>query len=250
MDHRDEFNIICKVQKEREVQQNLDDLNNELRGTDVGRMSRFLSPEVRDITNGDRKRDKDLKDVIHQTMLDLLLMDDDYRQLYDDAMDRLRNLEDATQRALDEALIEQSKSQEQLRETLERAAMLDGQRVFKDARGRVWTEHDQRVKQSDADRIEWKGNEPSREDYQADRANADASQRRVDDIRAYQTDTLGDARDRLTDKDNPLTKDELKGLIEDFDTQLAETKQEPASTEVTPDVAGMNGDLSADIPKL
>ena len=250
MDHRDEFNIICKVQKEREVQQNLDDLNNELRGTDVGRMSRFLSPEVRDIINGDRKGKNDLRDVVHQTMLDILLMDDEYRQLYDDAMDRLRDLEGATQRALDEALIEQAKSQEQLRETLERAAILDGQRVFKDAQGRVWTEHDQRVKQSDADRIEWQGNEPSREDYQADRSNADVTQRRVDDIRAYQTDTLGGARERLTDKDNPLTKDELKGLIEDFDTQLAETKQQPTPIGTSPEAVGMNGDLSADIPKL
>ena len=250
MDYSDEFNIICKVQKEREIQQNLDDLNNELRGTDVGRMSRFLSPEARDIIKGDRKGKNNLRDVVHQTMLDILLQDDEYRQLYDDAMDRLRDLEDATQRALDEALIEQAKSQEQLRETLDRAAMLDGQRVFKDARGRVWTEHDQRVKQSDADRIEWQGNEPSREDYQADRDSADATQRRVDDIRAYQTDTLGGARERLTDKDNPLTKDELKGLIEDFDTQLAETKQQPTPIGTSPEAVGMNGDLSATIPKL
>lgn len=250
MDHSDEFNIITRAQTDRLRQQDRDDLNNELRGTDVGRMSRFLSPEVRDMINGGRKGEKGLNDIIHQTMLDLLLMDDDYRQLYDDAMDRLRDLEDATQQALDQALIQQAKSQEQLRQTLERAAILDGQHVFKDARGRVWTEHDQRVKDSDTDRIEWKGNEPSREAYHSDRANAHASQRRVDDLRAYQTDTLGSARDRLTDKDNPLTKDELKGLIEDFDTQLAETKRQPKPSEASPEAEGMNSDLSAAIPKL
>lgn len=216
MDYSDEFNIICKAQKEREVQQNLDDLNNERRGVDVGRMARFLSPEARELVDGKGKRDKDLRDIIHQTMLDMLLQEDEYRQLYDDAMDRLRDLEEATQRELDEALVQQINSQEQLRQTLERAANLDGQRVFKDAQGRVWTEHDQRVKQSDADRIEWKGNEPSREDYQADRAHNHTSQQIVDDIRKYQTDTLGDARDRLTDKDNPLTKEELKDLTEDI----------------------------------
>ncbi|WP_321337361.1 hypothetical protein [uncultured Cohaesibacter sp.] len=214
MNYSDEFNIITKAQNERLRQQDIDDLNNELRGTNVGRMARFLSPEARDVVSGENKGKKEFSNLLHLTMLDTMLMDDEYRQLYDDAMDRLRVLEEATQRALDKAQIELEKSQEQLRETLERAAMLNGVHVFKDAQGRVWTEHDQRVEDSDADRIEWKGNEPSREEYHADRAKNHASQQSADDIRKYQTDTLGDARERLTDEDNPLTKDELGDLAE------------------------------------
>ena len=169
MDYRDEFNIITKAQSERLRQQDLEDLNHELAGVDVGRIRRFLSPDAFDAINGQSKAKSRLDDFIHQTMLDMMLMDQEYRQLYDDAMDRLRALEEATQRALDKAQAELVKSQEQLQQTLDRAAMLDGERVFKDGQGNVWTEHDQRVKQTDAERIEWKGNEPSREDYLADR---------------------------------------------------------------------------------
>ena len=215
--YTDDFNIINKMENARLRQQDHDDLNNELRGTDVGRMSRFLSPEVRDLVKEERKGEKDLKDIIQQTLLDIMLMDDEYRQLYDGAMDRLRDLEEATQRALDKAEIELEKSREQLAETLDRAAMLDGVHVFKDAQGRVWTEHDERVKDTDAERIEWKGNEPDREEYHADRAHNHTSQKTVDDIRQYQTDTLGSARERLTDKDNPLRKDQLEGFVEDLD---------------------------------
>lgn len=221
MEHRDEFNIITKAQNERLRQQDIDDLNNELRGTNVGRMARFLSPEARDVVSGENKGKKEFSDLLHLTMLDTMLMDDEYRQLYDDAMDRLRELEEATQRALDKAQIELEKSQEHLQVTLDRAAKLDGVHVFKDAQGRVWTEHDQRVKDSDADRIEWKGNEPSREEYHADRARNHTAQQSVDDIRKYQTNTLGDARERLTDEDNPLTKDELKDFADDFANRAA-----------------------------
>lgn len=250
MDYRDEFNIITKAQSERLRQQDLEDLNHELAGVDVGRIRRFLSPDAFDAINGQRKAKSRLDDLIHQTMLDMMLMDQEYRLLYDDAMNRLRELEEATQQVLDKALSDLAKSRDHLQDTMDRAAILDGQRVFQDAKGHVWTEHDQRVKQTDAERIEWKGSEPSREDYLADREQVDISQQRVDGIREYQTDALGNARERLTDKDNPLTKDELRTLIEDFDTQLAATKQQPDMVTKAPDPDAVNSDFAAEIPKL
>lgn len=252
MNYSDEFNIITKAQNDLLHQQGIDDLNNELRGTNVGRMARFLSPEARDVVSGENKGKKEFSDLLHLTMLDTMLMDDEYRQLYDDAMDRLRALEEATQRALDKAQIELEKSQKQLRETLDRTAMLNGVHVFKDAQGRVWTEHDQRVEDSDADRIEWKGNEPSREEYHADRARNHTTQQSVGDIRKYQTDALGDARERLTDEDNPLTKDQLDGWAD----RLESHSPKLVAQELQPRNASHNSELQQEtklavgIPKL
>lgn len=55
---------------------------------------------------------------------------------------------------------------------------------------------------------------------------------KIDELRRYQVEVLGDARDRLSDEDNPLNKDELEAIQRDVSERAPDTIQinpEPAS---------------------
>ncbi len=84
-------------------QRDFDDLQHEMTGRDVGRISRFL-PEGDPRSAEAKRRKSERERVRHQ--LAMLLQDPIYRARYDDTWDGLRRAEAATDRALD-ALTEQ-----------------------------------------------------------------------------------------------------------------------------------------------
>lgn len=76
-----------------------------------------------------------------------------------------------------------------------------------------------------------------RQELATERALADAirrgDQKRIDELRRYQVEVLGHARDRLTDEDNPPTKEEIEGI-----TQSIEARAKEAN--VVPDAGGFD----------
>lgn len=206
--------IFERAVKERQRDQALVDLDHETAGVDVGRIARHLGSEnnPRNIKSKQERADKQFR-----TMLDLLLLDAEYRALYEDALKRLGDLENATQRAIEKAEQEITQAQQDLQDILDRAPTLDGVRVFKDEDGNVWTEHGARVKDQDAERIEWRGDEPSHEEFLAGNSNLEQKILAHKELLEYQTDVLGAAREKLTDENNPLKKDELSGFIQDLE---------------------------------
>ena len=246
-DDKNDFDLIEANAADRRKAQDFDDYNLELSDAEVGRTPRFLGGLNRSRIKEEQKK-KDQANL--QTMLDLMLMDAEYRQLYNGALDRLRELEDLTEQALVDAQQQLSEADTVLDNILDRAAKMDGTLVFMDANGLVWTQFDQRVKTSDAEAIEWIGNEPSREEFVGARDYSQQIQQHIHSLRKYQTDVLGSARDKLADSDNPLSKEELRDLIDDFDSQLGATAKpvEPAIN--APEAHHQNGGLIAEIPKI
>ncbi len=223
MDYRDEFNIITKAQNERLRQQDRDDLNNELRGTNVGRVARFLSPEAREIIQGDRKDKKGLDP------LELALLSMNYTEFCNQVMDENRAAQSKVT-ALQERIANlKEKLDDRLDSMLDQAVTLpDGRKAFIDEDGSVYTEDHQLVDPALVDGIDWEGR-PAYKGYVGilkDRETLDQYGQRADEMSL----SLGDIANRLEDlKDDPKHRAEVEAirkeqgiLAEDIDN-LAET---------------------------
>jgi len=92
----------------------------------------------------------------------------------------------------------------------------DGTKVFRDGNGDVWSTDGQKIDGADLDQIEWRKGAPSYEDFLAGTKAVEHAQQEVSTIRHYQIDVLGNARNRLSDEDNPVTKDELREISKEF----------------------------------
>ncbi len=195
--------------KRREV--NHRDHGNEMAGRSTGRMYRFHPHHTPD---GPYPQDKH---TLNHTTLKLLLQDPEYAKLYNDTMDLLSRAEAATEKALAQAEQDLAKAEDTLDDMRDNANKLpDGTAVFRDKDGNVWTEDGELVDPADAAGIVWKDDAPSYEDYQRQRQKADDTRQRIDDIRRYQVDVLGRARDRMSDKNNPPSKDDIQDIHDDI----------------------------------
>lgn len=209
-----EFQTAAEALVVKQRQNDFDDLNNGIAGLDTGRNSRFLNSG--DGKNLAEKRRKS-EELIKLTALQQMLQDPIYKAQYEKTMELLNNVERVTELALEQAEQELWKSEQELHDMRNNASRLpDGTIVFKDQNGTVWTEDGQRISTEDADSIVWKQNSPAYEDFIQTKQKAIGAQNRADDIRTYQTDVLGDARNRMADEGNPPSKEELKDIQDDI----------------------------------
>ena len=196
----DEFQIISKEQNEHERQQNMDDHNNALRGTDVGRDLRFLSPEA---VNGDRKAKKGLDP------LEIALLSAEYAQMYNQVLDGNRDAQNAITDLGDHIDRLMDKINEKIDQTLDKAVTLpDGRKVFMHEDGKVYTSDDKPVDPTLVAGIDWT-DRPTYNEYHAllidrDRLQEISNENNQNSLR------LGEIRDDLEDRDNPQTQDQLQ----------------------------------------
>lgn len=222
-DLRDIFDEQRQAAADERRRLDFDDLQNELAGWETGRMRRFLNADARD---GREVRGKRERDASSLSRLQLLLASDPaYKALYDETFDKLREAEKRTADALTLARAAERNAQTQLDGLIANAAMLpDGTRVFRDKDGKIWRENGTIVGNEDAASIVWRGDEPSYEDYRTALTDRDASTSAVAEIERYQVETLGTARDRLTDEDNPLNSEELQRMQKALTAEIPEVK--------------------------
>ena len=199
------------------IQAKLDknDLNNEMAGIDTGKTWRFLSnnspsnPHVRKKLETERE---------FRSMLDMLLTQDPhYAALYKKVTEKL----DKAQQAVNSALIYVNQrleaSDRKLQLLRDNAAQLpDGTKVFQSNNGSIITEHGKRLSDEKAKNIVFPKNAPQWETYKSEKENHDALFRDKKKLIDYQTDVLDDINRRMKDKDNPLSKEELEDLNNDF----------------------------------
>lgn len=238
-----DFNEISQAALERDRAQVLDDLNNEMSGLSVGRISRHLGDEnVNAIAIGKRGKDGD------SALEFALLSTTSFTQLYDQAWDGLRDAEAATERALERAEQALSDNADAFDTTLDRAATLDdGTRVFRHDDGQVWNEHREQVDQALAATIEWQGHEPSYETFLIRSDAVAEAQERIDVIRGYQV-TLGEHRETLQNKDD-LTHDQVEDVIDRMDAEMPDEVRAEMNGVTTPS-ADVALDSSLILPDL
>ena len=230
---QEEYEISLAEQFKRHAQ-DFNDLQNELAGNDVGRISRFLSGDERGLKGAEKRRAK-----WEQTLsnLQIMMQDPEYAQFYRETEGVLRD----SQTKLDEALeqVQQAKvaAMADLEGILSQAARLpnDGARVFKDRNGQVRFEDGSLVGDELAATIEWTGAEPGSEQLEAAREHAE----RLTELETYiitgQAE-IGDSQERMVDKHNPVSREEQQGfqdrakeIVDDIDTQMKAVFEAPPS---------------------
>lgn len=187
-----------------------DDLNFAQSGVEVGRIRKHLPSEEIDPITGKRKKQAEIEAAVQRTLDWLLLNDAAYRQAHENLMGSIRSAQTSTQYALERVLEIQQAEQTIMDEILSNAAKLpDGTKVFKDKDGNVRSEDGTVIQPELAANIEWTGQEPSYEEYLAQR-------QRIEELEAYELELrgieieIGEIHERGNRDYEPLTPEELE----------------------------------------
>lgn len=214
-------------------QRDFDDLQREVAGLEVGLIARFLPDDVRNREQSEKAKAERQAEML--TRLQIMMRDPAYAALYTETMDKLTEAERATETALAKALERQRLADEALADIQARALQLeDGRRVYRDESGTFRTEDGLSVSDTDMDAIaeQWHPGMPGYREFVESRDAAQAEAASVGEIMTYQVEVLGDIRERLSDKENPVSKDEFNAMQERMeaerpDSMLAEDKPAP-----------------------
>lgn len=241
-----DFDKIENAAAEKRQAQDISDLNDERAGNLTGRIARFLSPELRAELIAKRNG-------THSTAMSaleyMLLNNAAYAEIYSNTMDALETAEQATARALSKATAYGETTKTTLADTLEQAAQLpNGTRVFSDEQNRVWTQDDILVEEDQADKIEWRGNEPSRETFHAQRKVAQKAQNSITEILTYQTDVLGRIRGEMNNSDKPPISEDMERFQAEIEKGQPELVQKEIGQFNT--IGQMETTANMGIPKL
>ncbi len=191
--------------------QDFKDLQDEYAGRENGRAKRFLDEDAQDSRNSSKKKAK--RQAEQLSRLQQLLTNTAYANLYNNAMNQLRDMEDRTQQEIERITQFLIQVREDLNTILDQAATLpNGVRVFKNASGQVMTEHGEEVKGQALEEILWNGNEPSYESFIAKKQEIEQAETSLKQWQTYQVGTLGRIRDRLTDENNPSKPEDIQGF--------------------------------------
>lgn len=96
----------------------------------------------------------------------------------------------------------------------EKACTLNGRKVFLSRDGkRAYSEDGKEISTEGMSRIIRSQDAPSWEDYQE-------AKKEREDITRYQDGVLNPIKERIADKENPVPKDELEGMLEDMDKEM------------------------------
>lgn len=222
-----EFDAINKTADEQRRAQNFDDFNNEMAGRDTGRIKRFGFDQARQDASQEEKR--------KQSAFEQMMMNAVYREAWTNAMDAVNQAEEAVYHALIQASNTLHHAQRQHQKLLDKAALTaDGQRVFKDKHGDVYTEDGDKLSADEAAQIDWRGDEPSREDQIHRQDALTTAQEEFDRINGHSS-RLVEIREELTaGKSNPLSierVDELKQDVLELQESLTNDRKQEASLE-------------------
>lgn len=196
-------------------QADIDDLQREIAGLDVGRMTRFLSENDPRSVAGKRKN---AEERAFRTVLDQLLQDAAYKALYIDLGQKLG----AAKRDADDML---SRIDVDLVAIAERIAEMendagpdpDGAPVFRYVDGRVVDTNNEVIPIEIAEGIMWPDDAPSAEEYFGAKQEQAVLQDRQREWSGYRTDVLGDVRNRYDDADAPMSKDDMQKALDEIE---------------------------------
>jgi len=222
--------------KDKRQSRDFEDQQNELAGRDAGRMARFGVGTAREQELKDKKR----SEQAFRNALDQLLLDPEYRRLYEELGDALGSAEIDADNAI-------ASLQDQLNAIAQDVAAMeqdaardpDGRSVFQYADGRVVYADGSEVPEDIAAGIVWPKDAPSAQDYFAAKDHQAALQRALEDWIIYRNEVLGGIRDRHDDPDNPMSKDEIAEALEEIERARPSLKliETPAPSEAQPEPA-------------
>ncbi len=198
------------------------DLNHEIAGRETGRIKRFLSGDSVDYYGESEKKKSERE---FRTLLEILLAEDpNYAALYTRVSEKLDKARQAADQALIDINLHLEDSERKLQMMRDQAAELeDGTKVFRSENGEsVYTKEGERLDNDKAQDIRFSGDEPSWEEYNADKGDHETAIRQKEEVEAFQRDVLDPAEARMKDEDNPMLTDELEDLEQILDDRVPE----------------------------
>ena len=216
-------------------QRDFDDLNHAVAGRDVGRQRKHIQDGDVDPVTGKKRRTA--SERAYATLQWLLLNDAEYARLHQAAMDSLRDAEDKARKLLERIEDQLAIARSDLADILDRAAALpDGTKVFRDGNGVVRDKDGARIGDDLAASIEWRGGEPSYEDYQSAADRVRDLDNAANEARGIETE-LGGYRGELTSENSPASKERIETITEriaDIDSDMANKMADLDQLDVAP----------------
>ena len=147
----------------------------------------------------------------------ILAQNADFARLYNRVNDMLRDAETLVEDSIEletDRLLEQT---ELLNDGLADANKLpDGTSVFMNNDGDIVAEDGRKLKADEIESLSWHDGAISYEEYLVRQMAVVETTQRIDRLRRYQVDTLGHMRERMQDKHDVVTQDELDGFEKDL----------------------------------
>lgn len=236
-----------RLETAREAGKELDLFNAELSGTLSGYRAKHL-PEGHASREDHRQRQAEKARAQTSALEALLANDPAYQAAHQRAMSTLQDMESRTESALVMLRRDMKTVSDTLTEMRGRGNVLpDGRKVYLDTNGNAFTEEGDRIEGPELEDMQWRADAPRYEHIRAERERAAELQRRETAILRYQSDVLGHARERLTDPDNPASREEVEKLDKLMKEQ-AEELQIPPMPEAVHQSGGPS--FGSGMPKL
>jgi hypothetical protein len=198
-----------------------EDLNAEIAGANTGRQARFLVGDNAPIIVTERKKKEEERRFYF--LLDMLLRDDPhYARLYTETRDKIERARQAVDLALLDIKQGLEVSDRKLQKMREEAGMLpDGTRVFRSSVDNgIYTESGQRLNAADSASASIPEGAASWEEYAAAQDAKRKLRESERDAQRYRDEVLKPAAERLNNKDDPPSMEELKEIGQHLDKQM------------------------------
>ena len=152
------------TERDKNSQQDWDDLNNELSGLEVGRLKRFVLGSDIDVYGETRKKKEERR---HLSQIEQLLMDEAYQAALKDAMRSVHDTRSPIYDALKDSSQAINLAELRMRDLRENASTLpDGTLVFLDENGNAITVDKRQLSDEELAQVTWNDNAPRWEEYQ------------------------------------------------------------------------------------
>ncbi len=192
----DDATFFARMESAKEKAEDMARLERARAGLETGdgNAHDYLIKETDPVT-GERKKKGSVN--VKLSALDIALQNETYRAAYEAFGDFLKQYERATETAL-------TRAEAALDDMMNRAVSLPGiGPVFRNINGDTVGIDGKLIDATISANIQWPDDAPSYEEYLQHK-------QAIEDIRRYQTDVLGAARDRYEDPNQPMTSDEFE----------------------------------------
>lgn len=195
-----------------------DDLQNELAERETGRIARFGvgSERARQIEEK-KRRERAFRDELER----LLATDPEYRALYSDLGNKLHDAETEADETISVLLKRIASIEDEISRMQHNALIVPGiGRVYRFADGRVVDESRVEVDPAIVADIVWPSGATTGEAYFAAQDELDALRSHLTDWESYRVETLGDIRDRHDNREDPMSKADMRDALQRIERNL------------------------------
>lgn len=228
-----------------------EDLNLEKSGLETGRMARFLVGDKSVRTVEERKKKEEAQRFY--SLLEMLLREDArYAKLYHEVRERLERAHQAVDSALIDIKQRLEASDRKLQKLRNAAAELpDGRKVFRSSiDNALYSEDGQRLNERDAQKVKIPEGALSWEEYAREAEKRHQLRQDTEEAERYRDEVLKPAQDRLNDRDNPPSMEELDAFNRRIDHAMPNTVARHLSSVVTASRSQSAAHTIADATKL